>query len=199
MITPIPKKSPVVHRDLHKSLQEVVNLKGFGRLYQFTNPLDTPVERFYTLARFHSEFNNRFTYDCFTEILDDIIKQLNAGQLNKACYIAEGTKQMIETSHSGEALFKLIACFYITLDEPIADYDYDYNERKIAAIKSHLQESTDLSLSFFLTESTSQLLNQINTSNLDFEALLATEEARRRFTHSLTSLPTTPEQKPSAS
>ena len=182
-----PKKGSIIHEKLEKQVEEVVHLKNFGTLYQFSNILDMPVERYQRLAQFENEYYNRFQYNNFVEVIDSILKQLNAGDLSKASYILHSTKQIIENAYDVNTIYRVIACHFFTLEEPIVDYDYDYNERKIEALRTSLHESTDKSLAFFFGKSNNRLLNQILTSNVDLRDLEKLQQVRDRFAHTLTS------------
>lgn len=178
-----PRKITAVHPDYRTSIEYAFTLEGFGDLYQFTNNIDMPYERDFAFARFSSEFYNRMEYDDQKTLLKKIIEHVNQGQLSKVALLAESTLYAIDQAIDIETLYRVMSCHYFTLDEPLLDYDYDYNQKKIKAFKNVGHER----LAFFLSKAKSGLLERLNMSEKDLQTSSHLTKAKREYLTSILS------------
>ena len=114
--------------------------------YTFKTLLDMPAPRYQRIQEFIREAEMRITSKDLMDFIEIIKGAINKGKITDAVIFLNAmenlTSQYIET----DTFYRLFTCIFFDLEEDITDYDFDYNEEKMALFKS--QPST----SFFFRQ-----------------------------------------------
>ena len=143
--------------------------------WTFKNMLDMPAPRYQRCMEFIREAEMRITSADLTEFIDLIKGALDKGKVTDAIIFLNGienlTSQFIET----DTFYRLFTCVFFDLDEDVTDYDFDYNEEKIASFKAQPQTS------FFFTQPMKKYLPQIDISEEDLAVFLKQTSSHHEY------------------
>lgn len=183
-----PKKNTALHPDFKKFIEYAFEIDGV-KFYHFKNYLDMPIARYSKMNEFVREAELRLTRDDLKEYIEDITKHINEGQLTKVSQLIALIEYRLDQFIELESYYRLFSAAFFTLEENIAEYDYDYNEWKINLFKK--QNPPD----FFLSNPMKELLPPVNISKEDMQTFLKAQNTAKQYEQKIKSKDTTKEQK----
>lgn len=134
---------PVTLDKLNKKVIEPVpGLLVLGKqAYRFANQADMPQARFAHFLTFHNELRMGITTDLLNEYIDKVVEANDKGQRSEIGQLMFMLKDTANNCTPIESLYNVAALMFFNRDEDLGCYDFDYNERKIAAFKSNNDQS----------------------------------------------------------
>lgn len=137
--------------------------------YRFASSLDAPINRLRIMKKFYREMDMCIDQDTLIEFCDKILEHLNASKLIDAGRLADELKYRAKFAFEPDTLARLATCAYFTLNEPITDYDFTYNEAKFESFKKK-----DSLLRYFIQTLAPNSSSLLGLSEHDLETYLKT-------------------------
>ena len=143
--------------------------------WTFKSMMDMPAPRFQRVSEFIREAEMRITSEDLTDMLDITMEALNKGKITDAVIFVSAIKNLTTQYIETDTFYRLFTCLFFDLDEDITDYDFDYNEEKIALFKAQPQTS------FFFTQPMKSYLPPIDISEQDLLTFLKQTNAHKAY------------------
>lgn len=171
---------PLVHPVINKPVKLAFTIDDdMGRsqkFYEFCNLMDMPPIRWEQMNHFIREAEMRITGEELTELATIAKDSLNSDKPKVAdCVsILDAIINMTNLYLETDTFYRVFSTLFITLDEPIEEYDIDYNDSKIEFFKGVPE------VSFFLSKPITTYLPQVNLSPKDLRIFLgATKQGKK--------------------
>lgn len=103
--------------------------------FRFSNDYDIPKGRFQFIQKFYQETVLKITSDDLKKFCQAIKSACNANKLGEAYKLADELEYRDTWLFEPESMMRFASAVYFTLDEDVTDYDFVYNEQKIASFK----------------------------------------------------------------
>jgi len=134
--------------------------------YTFKNLLDMPALRYQRVNEFFREAEMRITSKDLLDFIELIKDAINKGKITDAVIFLGAMENLASQYIETDTFYRLFTCLFFDLDEDITDYDFDYNEIKLALFKSQPKTA------FFFNQPMKKYLPQIDISEQDLEVFL---------------------------
>ena len=108
---------------------------GNWHLYEFVNTYEMPRKRFAFAQKFFQETQSKITSEALMEYTTATKKLINEGKLGEAFRLLDELEYRNKWLFEPETLLRLASVLYFTIDEDVTDYDFEFNEEKIATFK----------------------------------------------------------------
>jgi hypothetical protein len=154
----------------HDKLIEKAFKIGGTTFYQFTDIIDMPYKRFLACRRFANEVNMGVSASVLKDSLQACIDAVDAGKFTEVVKTLMILKEKADMAFSLDASYRLCSAVYFYKDEPVDDYDYTINEKKIELFKAEKLDS------FFLQQPARDLLTGIDLLSSDLQNYLMVEK-----------------------
>ena len=154
-----------LHPLIKSSTEFAFDIEG-KEFYTFKNLLDMPAPRYQRIQEFIREAEMRLTSTDLINYIELIKDALNKGKITDAIIFLGGIENLASQYIETDTFYRLFTCLFFDLEEDITDYDFDYNEEKLALFKSQPMTS------FFFSQPMKKYLPQIDISEQDLEVFL---------------------------
>lgn len=121
---------------------------GGIKYYKFSNQLDAPAGRQMAALGIYDEIEMRCDKKFLVDYCNAAEKIMSQPKINiqQLALLNAHLKERLDLVPLPEFVYKLASVIYFDNNEPIAEYDYDYNQKKIEHWKAH-----GGTLDFFMT------------------------------------------------
>ena len=154
-----------LHPEVKAATEFAFEIDG-KEFYTFKNLLDMPAPRYQRIQEFIREAEMRITSTDLLDLLGLVKDAINKGKITDAVIFVNSIENLASQFIETDTFYRLFTCLFFDLDEDITDYDFDYNEYKIALFKSQPKTS------FFFSQPMKKYLPQIDISQEDLEVFL---------------------------
>lgn len=144
--------------------------------FRFSNDYEIPKGRFQFVQKFYHETTLKITAEDLKKFCQAIKENCNNGKLGDAYKLADELEYRDTWLFEPESLLRFASAIYFTLDEDVTNYDFEYNERKIAAFKKKRM------LQFFLMKlmNGQSLLSNLSDSDLQIYLQTLNEKVKQQ-------------------
>ena len=125
---------PKIHPKLQKTVKYAFTLEDVD-YYYFAESLDMPISRWYIAGIFQEEYERGISRQELANLMSEIKKKLNQGDLVSAAAIVNEIEYRNEHLYDVELLHKAASVVFFDLEEDLTTYDFAWNSEKIAAFK----------------------------------------------------------------
>jgi len=143
--------------------------------YTFKNLLDMPHLRYERFDEFTREAEMRITSKDLLDLIEVIKDAINKGKITDAVIFLNAMENLASQYIETDTFYRLFTCLFFDLDEDITDYDFDYNEIKLALFKSQPKTA------FFFNQPMKKYLPQIDISEQDLAVFLKQTSVHHEF------------------
>ncbi len=154
------------------TLVPAFNLGGI-QYYEFSDTNMAPSSRMFSALDFYNEFNMRCTREFLVATMKAIRTNLNGknGQVDfvEVAKLVLQVEERLEFIHEPETAYKYASVVFIDENEDPYNYDFKYNQEKIARWKKETPES------FFLSMPVKKLFPHLSLSEADLKTYLQTQ------------------------
>jgi len=103
--------------------------------FRFSNDYEIPKGRFQFVQKFYHETTLKISSEDLKKFCEAIKKCCNENKLGDAYKLADELEYRDTWLFEPETLLRFASAIYFTLDEDVTNYDFDYNDNKIAVFK----------------------------------------------------------------
>ena len=163
-----------LHPLIKSSIEFAFDIDG-KEFHTFKNLLDMPAPRYQRIQEFLREAEMRITSKDLTDLIEVIKDALNKGKITDSIIFLNAIENLTSQYVETDTFYRLFTCLFFDLDEDITDYDFDYNEEKLALFKSQPMTS------FFFSQPMKKYLPQVDISKQDLEVFLKQTNAHHEY------------------
>jgi len=141
--------------------------------FKFVNEFNIPSQRALVYLDIQAELGQKIDNKYLESYFDSVLIAINKGNLTDVAYLTKLAKQRQENITILDTWYKIASVLYFDSNENPYNYDYEYNEKKIANWKRN-----GSALSFFLQTHLNGLVTFLNFSEKDMKDYLKGQQVQ---------------------